>query len=494
MSDGIITELSALIAQNDHIDRSTLREHNIAAGLRDEQGAGIIVGATGKGEVIGYDREKSAVIKGEEDPKFPDAFVVDPFEAFRVTHGYEPDEKQLNAFIPKLRTILDFKKVPLPGKLFYCGYDIEDLVEAHEDSFGFEEVSFLLLTGRLPAKNQLEAFSHDLKERRALPDGYKKRLLYQLISSNMMNSLQTAVDNLYETDQNPNSTKREDVLRHSLELIAKFPTILAYAYHAMMQKYRGVDFNIIDPSAEYTYAEDFMSLFRAGKGFTRDEALTLDRFLMLHAEHGGGNNSTFTVRVVSSSETDTYSAISSGLASLKGHLHGGANEDVVMMVKDMQTQIKDWKDQDEIFNYLCRWVRKEIGDHSGKIPGFGHAVYTRSDPRTAILREDAKRLAVKNGRIDEFELLDISGSLAIRALKHVKGDNGKEIPQNVDFFSGFVLDCLGIPVELYTPLFATARVSGWCAHRLEQLEQNRIIRPAYFNVCPQRIYVPIEQR
>jgi len=493
MSEKIIKELAGIIQNKDKPDQILLRDHNIAIGLRDDRGAGIIVGATTKGCVLGYDKKLLSIIKGEKHSQNNKPVEVDPAEIYEKLYGKKPDESQLQDFIPKLKSILPYEFTPTEGKLLYCGIDIKDIVKAHKDTFGFEEVSYLLLTGKLPTEEQLGIFEDLLKSKRCLPEGFKDRLVYQLTSKDMMNTLQTAVDNIYELDHNPNSTDIEDVTRHSIELIAKFPAIIAYAYHGMKHKYEGKELKMTIPPDRFSYAQYFLSMLRKGKPFTDEEAHILDMFLMLHAEHGGGNNSTFTVRVVSSSETDTYSAISSGLASLKGHLHGGANEKVINMMKFIKNDVRDWKDKDEVFGYLCRWLNKEVGDKSGKLYGLGHAVYTKSDPRAIILREEAKKLAKIKSRSNEFELLDLVGQLAPKAFEKIKG-NKKIISPNVDFYSGFVLDCLEIPPELYTPLFAMARVSGWLSHRLEQLIQNRIIRPAYFELVPEKAYVPIEER
>jgi citrate synthase len=248
----------------------------------------------------------------------------------------------------------------------------------------------------------------------------------------------------------------------------------------------------MNPSATGSLAENFLHMFRAGQGYTAEEVRLLDLFLILHAEHGGGNNSTFTVRTVSSSETDTFSAITAGLTSLKGHLHGGANEKVMALFAEIKVQVKDWRDRDEVAAYLWRVFRKQAGDGSGKLYGIGHAVYTLSDPRAVLLKEVTRNLAALHHRQDEFDLLALMGELGPRIVE--EGKPGKKVAPNVDFYSGFMLDCMSIPVEIYTPLFAMSRVSGWCAHRLEQLVQNRLIRPAYMNAMPKRPYVAIEQR
>jgi citrate synthase len=443
--------------------------------------------------VFGYDKIPRAYVAGESVTGITDAVAVDPIEIFTKIYGRAPSEPELGAFIPKLKTILPFDFKPIEGRLFYCGIDVKDLVAAHSTTFGFEEVIYLLLTGELPDRRQLKEFTHALAERRALPFGYVAALTSQFKSRNMMNILQTAIDNLYENDPKPDSTDVTDVTRHAMDIIAKFPSLIAYAHQGMRHKYHGEEISYTQSSQGYSHAEDFLRMLRGGKPVTREEAKLLDTFLILHAEHGGGNNSTFTVRVVSSSETDTFSAISSGLASLKGHLHGGANEKVMAMMEDIKKEVKDWTSEKEVFEYLCKVLRKEVGDRSGKIYGMGHAVYTISDPRAIILRNEAEKLARTKGRMKELALLDLVASQGPKAFAHVKGSK-KHISPNVDFYSGFVLDCLEIPMEIYTPLFAMARVTGWLAHRLEQLVQNRIIRPAYLELVRDRPYVPMEKR
>lgn len=439
----VLRELSDMIVNRDLPDPGLIQEHQIKLGLRHEDGSGVVVGLTTKGMVLGYVKDAAG------------------------------------------------RKLDVPGELYYCGYNIKDLVAAHADDFGYEETAFLLLTGCLPTAGQLERFCSYLRSRRALPPRFRKELV-DLVNDSMMNSLQLSITSLYGEDPNPDSTRIEDVTRHSLDLIAKFPALVAYAYHAMQYKYRGRDLRLISPLETGAGAENFMHLFRAGSGYTLEEAKLLDLFLVLHAEHGGGNNSTFTVRTVSSSETDTFSAITAGIASLKGHLHGGANEKVMAMFAQAKEAIRDWRDRDEVAEYLRRILRRQAGDGSGKLYGFGHAVYTISDPRALLLKDVCAELARSRGRTEEYALLALIGELGPQIIEEQKP--GKRTCANVDFYSGFLLDCLGIPVELYTPLFAMARVAGWCAHRLEQLVQNRLIRPAYYNPIEQRRYVPLSER
>lgn len=492
MSD-IIRDLAEQIRSNNTPDSERLRRLNVQIGLRDDQGAGVFVGVTNKGTAIGYDKEPLAVLPGEQPPP-GSARVVDPGGVFQAIHGHDPDPQELKAFLPKLREILPYAFRPVEGKLLYCGIDAIEISAAHAESFGFEEVVYLLLTGSLPTRQQLDDFCRHLNERRFLPADYRNLLVHRLTSRNIMNTLQTAVDHLYEIDPNPDSIAIEDVTRHSIDLIARFPLLVAYAYHGMNYKYGDrEDLVIVRTDKSAHHAEDFMRLFRAGVSFTREEALLLDQFLILHAEHGGGNNSTFTTRVVTSSETDTFSAISAALASLKGHLHGGANEQVMSMMNELKDAVRDWEDRDEVLAYLVKVLQGEAGDRRGKIYGFGHAVYTVSDPRAVYLARLAERLAERHGRLAEYRLFRAVEELAPQVFAEVKR-SAKRVCANVDFYSGFVLDCIGIPQQLYTPLFAMSRVAGWSAHRLEQLVQNKLIRPAYHDLVEHRPYVPIEGR
>jgi len=489
----VIQELAEIIRNNDTPDNQRLRKYNIQIGLRDDQGAGVYVGVTNKGSAVGYERLPLAVLKGEEAGA-GSRRVVDPSVVFRELYGRDPSENELAAFLPKLRDILPYEFRPVEGQLLYCGIDAIDIARAHLESFGYEEVAYLLLTGNLPTRCQFDKFRDFLNERRSLPSDYRNALVHQLSSKNIMNSLQAAVDNLYDLDPNPDSIDIEDVTRHSVDLIAKFPILVAYSYHGMNYKYKEkADLMIIRTDPEVSQAEDFLRMLMACRPFTREDALVLDQFLILHAEHGGGNNSTFTTRVVSSSETDTFSAISSALASLKGHLHGGANEQVMNMMGLIKGEVRDWKDRDEVYQYLCRILKGQAGDRRGKIYGIGHAVYTLSDPRAIYLRDMVEGLARRVNRLEEFDLFRLVAELAPIAFADVKKTN-KKVSANVDFFSGFVLDCIGIPQELFTPLFSMSRVAGWCAHRLEQLVQNKLIRPAYMDLVEHRPYVPLPQR
>lgn len=494
MADGVVKELAEIIASHDILDKRAETEHNVSVGLRHDDGSGVPVGITRVGDVIGYKRiPLSKLITGSANQAAEGEMTVDPVAIYQLVNGGFPSDAQLEAFLPKLQELLPHRLEPVEGKLLYCGIGINDIVTANEHRYGYEETAYLLLTGELPTPTQLKKFSEYLRSRRALPLEFRDELIYKLTSNDLMIYLQKAVLGLHGKDQNPNSIRVEDVTRHSIDIIAKFPAIVAYAYHAMMYNFSQRDLKIVMPSEGREHATDFLTMLKAGEPFTETEAHLLDTMLILHAEHGGGNNSTFTVRSVSSTQTDTFSAISAGLASLKGPLHGGANEQVRVMMEDIKKNVGDWKDNDEVYQYLCRMLRKEAGDKSGLIYGVGHAVYTLSDPRALLLREYAKGLAEAKGRAREFALLCLVGDLAPRAYYEVKGKK-KVVAPNVDFYSGLVFDCMGIPPALYTPMFALARVAGWSAHRLEQLVHNKLLRPAYVSVTPERQYTPLEKR
>jgi citrate synthase len=383
---------------------------------------------------------------------------------------------------------------PIPGKLFYRGYDVEDLVHStiKEKRFGFEEVAFLLLSGRLPDKEELAGFLELLNDNMPLEQKTKMNIL-ELEGSDIMNILARSVLELYTFDPKPDDNSRDNLMRQSIELISKFPTIIAYAYNMLRHATFGRSLHIRHPQENLSIAENF--LFMLKKDYTELEARTLDLLLVLQAEHGGGNNSTFTVRVTSSTGTDTYSAIAAGIGSLKGPLHGGANLQVIDMVHHLKEKIKDWTNVDEIDTYFTRMLNKEAYDKTGLIYGIGHAVYTISDPRALLLKELARDLAKEKGRDKEFAFLELLEDRAITMFAKVK-NNGKTVSSNVDFYSGFVYEMIGLPQEIYTPLFAMARIVGWCAHRNEELnfDGKRIIRPAYKNVLDVAEYVPLKKR
>ena len=434
------------VEENNIIDESLFLKYNVKRGLRNSDSSGVLVGLTKISSVIGYEK-------------------------------------------------LDEDVVPVEGKLFYRGIDIKELIEGFqkEKRQGYEEIVFLLLFGRLPSKEELSNIKEHLIMLRDLPTNFNEDVILKFKGKDMMNMLARAVLVLYTLDENADNVSTENLIKQSLSLIAKFPIILVNSYNAMVYGYHKKTLMIRHPRDDLNTAENFLYMLK-GDNYTQLEADILDLVLVLHAEHGGGNNSSFSVRVVSSSDTGTYSAIAAGLGSLKGPLHGGANKQVTMMIEDIKKNVKNWKDDDEVAEYLRRILDKKAHDKSGKIYGLGHAVYTKSDPRAVILKEKASQLAKEQGRTDEFELYEAIERLGPRLFQDMKG-NKKIISANVDFYSGFVYECLGIPVELYTPLFAMARISGWCAHRIEEmLISKRIIRPAYKSVAELQKYISLDER
>lgn len=428
------------------IDADLFKKLDVKRGLRNEDGTGVLVGLTNIGNVVGYER---------------------------TTEGLKP----------------------IDGQLYYRGYEIQDLAHGimKEKRFGFEEIAYLLLSGKLPDPEELQDFRALLIDNMPLE---QKTILHiiELEGNNIMNILSRSVLELYTFDTTPDDTSRDNLMRQSVELVSKFPTIIAYAYNMLRHKSLGRSLHIRHAQANYSIAENFLYMLK-GKGFTNLEARTLDLLLILHAEHGGGNNSTFTVRVTSSTGTDTYSSIAAGIGSLKGPKHGGANIKVTDMVEHLKKNICNWEDENEIKRYLTRILRKEVYDKAGLIYGIGHAVYTLSDPRALLLKEMARELAREKGRDREFAFLERLERLSIETFYEVRGDK-KKLCANIDLYSGFVYDMIGIPQEIYTPLFAMARIVGWCAHRNEELnfEGKRIIRPAYRCVVDEMEYVPLEER
>ncbi len=386
--------------------------------------------------------------------------------------------------------------VPAPGKLLYRGIEITELVNGFVagGQHGFEETAYLLLFGELPTAEQLEEFESYLSGMRKLPRSYIHDGILRTPSRDIMNNMMRGVLDLYVLDPQGSNTSMRNVLRQSLHLIAKLPMLAVYAYQAYLDEFHHSSLVIHRPKAEYSTAENFLHMLRPDSEFTELEALILDMMLVLHAEHGGGNNSTFTTHVVSSTGTDTYSAIAASLGSLKGPLHGGANLKVVQMMDDLKATLGDWEDDEQIADYLHRLLDKQAFDKAGLVYGMGHAVYSISDPRTELLRDYARRLAAEKGYSDEFDLherVEQMAPLIIAAKRRVYGG----VSANVDFYAGFVYRMLGIPIELYTPLFAISRVAGWTAHRIEELASGgKIIRPAYKSVAPIRHYIPLEER
>ncbi len=448
MMQNVLKLIEKLSLEHNKISPALVREKNIKLGLRNEDGTGVFVGITSKGQVMGYKRE----IQGD---------------------GTE-------------------KKVDLDGELYYCGYNVTDLVshQQEEGRFGFEETAYLLLTGKLPNNKHLEEFTSELAQRRKLPAEAKTMILNRPPHDDQMGALHTIVSAMHLFDRTPNSTDIKDLSRQCIDLIAKFPTIVAYNCLASGngKKVR----ELIEPKEEYGHAENFLYMLK-GKRPDKLTANLFDMMLVLHAEHGGGNNSTFTVRTVSSSGANSYMAICSGIASLSGHLHGGANEAVESMMENIKANVKKWDDDDELFRYLIKILDKKVNDKSGKVYGIGHAVYTKSDPRAVILEHKALEIAQQSGMEKEFELYRSIARLAPGIILKKKG---KVASANVDFYSGFVYRSMGIPKELFTPIFAMSRVAGWSAHRIEEIIQGRLIRPSYFSSLPglREEYVPLKSR
>jgi citrate synthase len=446
--DGALLErLTKHAEKQNRIPLELYEKYSVKRGLRNEDGSGVLVGLTEIGDV----------------------------------HGFIFDEGE---------------KVPDEGRLIYRGININDIVAGFqsESRFGFEETAYLLLFGDLPTRQQLTQFTTVLGENRTLPDGFTENMILKAPSSDVMNKLARSVLVSYSYDKNPDDLNLKNVLRQSIELIARCPTMAAYGYQAKCHYFDGKSLFIHRPQKELSTAENLLHLIRPDSRFSRLEAETLDLSLVLHAEHGGGNNSTFTVHVVSSSATDTYSAIAAGVGSLKGPLHGGANLKVQEMMANVKDNVRDWRDDEEISGYLGKILRKEAYDRQGLIYGLGHAVYTLSDPRAVLLREKARELAAAKDREDEFGLYVKVADLGPAAFHQVKGSD-KVVAPNVDFYSGFVYEMLDIPRELYTPIFCIARMAGWAAHRIEELVSGgRIIRPAYRSVLRHREYVPVERR
>ncbi len=390
----------------------------------------------------------------------------------------------------------DGEKVPKDGKLIYRGINMSDIVAAceRENRFGYEEVVWLLLFGALPTKEQLERFKNVLAESRELPEEFIEDMIMKAPSPDIMNKAARSVLALYSYDANPDDTSPENVLRQCIQLIAQMPVIMTAAYQVKRRVYDKRSMFFHQNKKELGLAESILRSIRPDKKFTDEEAKLLDICMIIHAEHGGGNNSTFTTRCITSSGTDTYSAIAAGIGSLKGPKHGGANIKVFKMIEDMKQNISNITDEGQVADYLKRIMNKEVGDHSGLIYGMGHAVYTLSDPRAVILRRYADEFSKKNGREDEFKLLSLIESLTPELFSTVRG-NKKKICANVDLYSGLIYDMLGIPQDLFTPIFMSARLAGWSAHRIEELGTGgRIIRPAYKNVTIPRDYVPMSER
>ena len=396
-------------------------------------------------------------------------------------HGYVLDEKE---------------KVPVEGKLRYRGIDLEDIVNGFQKDkrFGFEETAYLLLFGELPTEQDLKGFNQVLQTCRELPEGFVENMILKAPSSDIMNKLARSVLVSYSYDKNPESRSIRNVLRQCVQLIAQFPSMIAYGFQAKSHYYDNNSLFLHRIKPELSTAENFLRLIRPDKKFTKAEAEILDLALVVHAEHGGGNNSSFTTHVVLSADTDVFSAIAAAVGSLKGLKHGGANICVVEMMENFKQNINNWENEGEVADYIRKTIRKETFDKSGLVYGMGHAVYTLSDPRAVIFKKKVGDLAKTKGCREEFEFYQLIERLTPEIFREVKKSN-KVISANVDFYSGFVYRMLGIPTELYTPIFAMARIAGWSAHIMEELVSGgRIMRPAYKNVRKRKEYITLVDR
>ncbi len=446
-NSALFKELCELSKEIYSIDRSLYSKYDVKRGLRNSNGSGVLVGLTKVGDV----------------------------------HGYVLDEGE---------------KVADEGILRYRGININHIVRGCEadDRFGFEEVVYLLLFGKLPQENKLLEFTKYLGKMRTLPTNFTEDIILKAPSNDLMNKLARSVLALYSYDPKPDEISVENVLRQSFELIARFPCMIAHAYQAKSHYFDGKSLILHSPKEEYSTAENFLHLMRSDNAFSSAEAHLLDLALMLHAEHGGGNNSTFTTHVLSSSGTDTYSTIAAAVGSLKGPKHGGANAKVMGMIDYIKANVTDITDEKQIREQIIRLYKKEGYDKSGLVYGVGHAIYTKSDPRTILLRENAATVAKEKGMEDELYMYDLIAKNAKELFTEITGKQ-KDLAINVDFYSGFVYKMLNIPEEVYTPIFAMSRIAGWCAHRLEEIMvSDKIIRPAYKNVFGREDYIDLNNR
>ena len=442
-----ILKLSQLCEETATINPALYSEYDVKRGLRDVNGKGVLVGLTQIADVC----------------------------STRIENGVA---------------------VPADGNLYYRGYNVKDIVKGIDDSshFGFEESTYLLLFGKLPTKPQLDEFTELLSYYRTLPTSFVRDIIMKAPSKDMMNTLARSVLTLYSYDDAADDISLPNVLRQCLQLISLFPLLSVYGYQAYKHYHDGASLFIHSPKPEYSTAENILHILRPDSKFSELEAKLLDIALILHMEHGGGNNSTFTTHLVSSSGTDTYSVIAASLGSLKGPKHGGANIKVVQMFEDMKANLKDWTDEEEVSRYLRALLNKEAFDHAGLIYGMGHAVYSLSDPRAVIFHSFVERLSKEKGKDKEFALYTLVERLAPKIIADERKIY-KGVSPNVDFYSGFAYSMLNLPLELYTPIFAIARISGWSAHRLEELSYSgKIMRPAYKFVDEHKEYIPISQR
>lgn len=442
-----INKLAELCMENSKIDSELYGKYEVKRGLRDLSGKGVLTGLTEVSEIRSY-------------------------------------------------TVVDSELVPCEGKLYYQGIDIEEIVDGfiNEKRFGFEETVYLLLFGSLPTNEQLKELNDILIEYRTLPTSFVRDIILKAPSKDMMNTLARSVLTLYSYDDKADDTSIPNVLRQSLQLIALFPLLSVYGYQAYSHYHDGNSLFIHSPQPELSTAENILYILRQDSKYTEFEARILDLALVLHAEHGGGNNSSFTTHVVSSSGTDTYSTVAASLGSLKGPKHGGANIKVVKMIEDMKNTISDWENEEEVRQYLTDILNKKVFDKAGLIYGMGHAVYSISDPRANIFKSYVKRLSEEKGLMKEYNLYSMIERIAPEVIAKERKIY-KGVSANVDFYSGFVYSMLDLPLELYTPIFAIARIAGWSAHRLEELiNEGKIIRPAYKAVAKHKKYVPLSNR
>jgi citrate synthase len=429
------------------INMALYQKYDVKRGLRDSSGRGVLTGLTEISDVI----------------------------------GMKPNETG--------------DRIPCEGQLFYQGYDVKDLIEGHGGKrFGFEEIAYLLMFGSLPTRTELHDFIDILTDYRTLPEEFTRDIIMRMPANNIMNSLQKCVLSLYSYDANPEGLDVQNIVRQSLSLVAKMPLLAVYSYHAYRHYCLGGNLIIRNPNEKLSLAENLLQMLHPDGKYTELEAKVMDVALILHAEHGGGNNSTFTTHVVSSTGTDTYSTTAASLGSLKGPRHGGANLKVQKMFEDIKEHVKDWDNEEQIRSYLMKVLDRKAFDRSGLIYGIGHAVYTLSDPRAVILKEYARRLAIEKGREEEFHLYENVERIGKQCTIE-KRNLFKPVCANVDFYSGFVYNMLNFPTELFTPLFAIARISGWSAHRIEEMvNAGKIIRPAYKYVGHHRKYKEIDKR
>lgn len=446
--DQFIKARSLILKQSNDIDEKLYDKYNVKIGLRNKNGTGVCVGLTRIADV----------------------------------QGYTIDEEG--------------NKIPAPGKLFYRGISVEDIVNGcrKEERFGFEETTYLLLFGKLPSASELREFKSILGARRQLPQGFARDHILTTPSRSIMNHLAREILALYSYDEHPDDISIENIFRQSIMLISYFPALVAYSYQAKRSHFDNQSLHLHYPDAELSTAENILRMLRPTGEYSDIEAKVLDTCLIIHAEHGGGNNSTFTTHTVSSTGTDTYSAIAAAVGSLKGPRHGGASKSVIYMINDLKDSVMDITDYDEVEQYLRRVVRGEANDGSGLIYGLGHAIYTLSDPRAQLLKQMARSIAEEKGMMDEFNLFDFIEKKGPEVLSEHLGQDILA-PANVDLYSGFVYAALGIPLDLAAPMFATARIAGWCAHRIEEVSgDNRIIRPAYQWIADYHDYEPLSQR